>query len=217
MIRPATRTRGDATPEAEAELMRRVGLKDREAFRRFYDLYSPRIGGFLLRMLGRRELADEGVNDVMLAVWQGAPGFDAGQGKLSTWLFGIAHNKGLKLLERERRRQAEQPLELDPPEALEDGPDEAGPAEKAGPANPERTVLGWELGEILEASLQRLPDEHRIALELAFGEGRSYQEIAEITGCPANTVKTRVFHARKKLHEMLERRGWSPAALAQEG
>ena len=75
--------------------------------------------------------------------------------------------------------------------------------------NPEQTVLGWEIGDHLLWALRQLTVEHRSVIELTFTEHCSYQEIAVITGCPVNTVKTRMFHARKKLAGLLALRGYS--------
>ena len=194
----------------EALLMRRIGNKDRQAFETLYYDYTPRIGKFLMKLLKSPELVDEAINDVMLTVWQSAERFDSTQGKLSTWLFGIAHNKALKLLERQRRHRVEQELQPEESGFSENDWDEAG--ESSGPVdpnNPERTVLGWELGDILVWALEQLSPEHRIVIELTFNEHYAYQEIANMTGCPVNTIKTRIFHARKKLAELFAKRGYS--------
>src|SRR5262249_52487843 len=69
--------------------------------------------------------------------------------------------------------------------------------------DPERTAMGRQLGAALANALKKLPPDQRAVLELAFGENKSYQEIAEVMACPVNTVKTRVFHARKRLARFL--------------
>lgn len=197
--------------ECDAVLMQCIASKDRQAFERLYYDYSPRLGSFLMRLLKRPELVDEVVNEVMMTVWQSAGRFDSAQGKLSTWLFGIAHNKALKAMERGRRHRLEQVLETGDPGLGEDERDDAHTGwGYAGPDNPERTVLGWELGDILLWALDQLTPEHRIVVELAMTEQCSYQDIALITACPVNTVKTRMFYARKKLAELLIKRGYSP-------
>lgn len=202
----------------EALLMRRIADKDRKAFERLYYDYTPRIGNFLMKMLKKPELVDEAISEVMLTAWQSAERFDPAQGKLSTWLFGIAHNKALKLLERQRRHWLEQALEPDEPGLGENDWDEAAAVSgQVDPNNPERTVLGWELGDILVWALEQLSSEHRAVLELTFTEHNSYQDIAAITGCPVNTVKTRMFHARKKLAELLARRGYSVNGFEEIG
>ncbi|WP_411726857.1 RNA polymerase sigma factor [Methyloglobulus sp.] len=202
----------------EALLMRRIADKDRKAFERLYYDYTPRIGNFLMKMLKKPELVDEAVNEAMLTAWQSAEGFDPAQGKLSTWLFGIAHNKALKLLERQRRHRLEQALEPEESGLGENDWDEvAAVSGQVDPNNPERTVLGWELGDILVWALEQLSPEHRAVLELAFTEHNSYQDIAAITGCPVNTVKTRMFHARKKLAGLLAKRGYSVNGFEEIG
>jgi RNA polymerase sigma-70 factor (ECF subfamily) len=192
----------------EAALIRAVARKDRGAFESLYYLYAPRLGRYLSRMLRQRELVDEALNDVMLVLWQNAERFDPGASRLSTWLFGIAHNKALKALQRSNRYAAETTaLESDEAEdAMEPGSDQYRSA-KAHPHNPEQIVMGRELGRALARALDHLSTEHRAVIELAFSEERSYQEIATITGCPVNTVKTRMFYARKALAQLLTNQG----------
>lgn len=205
-----------ATPAAEdsrgKQLMKKIAAKDRKAFEAFYYLYAERIGAYLTKMLQRHDWVDEAVNDVMLTVWQSAERFDPERGKLTTWLFGIAHNKGLKFLERSSRRK-EVSLAENADEFIDDDMTEStavGPEEQAT-TSPERQLMGWELGQALGWALSKLSDEHRCVIELCFNNGCSYQEIAEIMQCPENTVKTRMFHARKRLAEHLQRKGFNPA------
>lgn len=205
-----------ATSEATGrQLLQRIARKDKTAFRQFYELYAARIGSFLMRLLKNPEWVDEAVNDVMLVVWQSAADFDAERSRVSTWVFGIAHNKGLKLLERDRRRWREQSIE-DEPALLPDDSDEHVGADSVELQSPERAALAGELGDVLLWAMERLTPEHQTVLELIFSEGCSYADVAEITGCPLNTVKTRLFHARKKLGELMSRRGYQPAMLLQE-
>jgi RNA polymerase sigma-70 factor, ECF subfamily len=191
-------------------LMRRIAEKDRKAFEDFYYLYAEGFGRFLMKMLKQREWVDEAVNDVMLAVWQLADRYDPERGRLSTWLFGIARNKGLQLLERVGRH---------PEESLDDGlgyleidDDTVSTSrEPVSPptSGPEHIVMGWQLGDAIGWALSQLSVDHRSVIELCFAEDRSYQEIADIMACPLNTVKTRLFHARKRLAELLARKGFS--------
>jgi RNA polymerase sigma-70 factor, ECF subfamily len=192
----------------EIALVRAVARKDRGAFETLYYLYAPRLGRYLSRLLRQRELVDEALNDVMLVLWQSAERFDPNASKLSTWLFGIAHNKALKALERSYRHAAEvTPLEIgDADDATETfGSDD--PSLKADPHNPEQVAMGRQLGRALTQALENLSEEHRAVIELAFGQDCSYQEIATITGCPVNTVKTRMFYARKYLAQLLASQG----------
>ncbi len=199
------------------DLLTRINNQDREAFRQFYDLYAVRIGSFLIKQLRNPDWVDEAVNDVMLAIWQHAGDFDPAKGKFTTWLFGITLNKGLKIRERARRFAAEQPFDV----GVSEGVDHASSAteersEQLDPSpTPEQTILAWELLDALNDALNALSSEHRDVLELSYGGDHSYQEIADLLGCPANTIKTRVFHARKKLFERLQRKGYTPTVLQQ--
>ncbi|MGR9087468.1 MAG: RNA polymerase sigma factor [Gammaproteobacteria bacterium] len=215
MTQVAGRRTGDALSHAsdpesdEILLMRRIAGKDRQALESLYYDYAPRIGSFLIKMLKSRELVDEGVNEVMVTVWQNAERFDPAQGKLLTWLFGIARNKALKLLEKQRKTWCEQTLDPETSDQIEfEAEEQTLTDEQVDPDNPERTVIGWELGSVLLWAMEQLTPEHRMVLELTFSEQLPYQDVAAITGCPVNTVKTRVFHARKKLAGLLASRGY---------
>jgi RNA polymerase sigma-70 factor (ECF subfamily) len=190
---------GRGTPEEELALIRATARGDRAAFRVLYERYAPRLGRYILRLVGRREAVGEMVNDVMLVAWQSAGRFDGGA-RLSSWLFGIAHNKALKALEKMGTRRED---------ALDgDRPDEpTSPYAGASPRTPEDAAIGRQAGAALGSALERLSPNHRAVIELAFAEGCSYQEIAEITGSPVNTVKTRMFHARKQLLRLLHEGG----------
>jgi RNA polymerase sigma-70 factor, ECF subfamily len=131
-------------------LLKRVAAKDRKAFEEFYYLYAEGFGRFLMKMLKQQDWVDEAVNDVMLTVWQSAERYEPVRGRLSTWLFGIAHNKGLKVLERARRHREES---LDDYLGVIDSEDEeiAVAFDTASPSvsGPERVVMGWELGDAM--------------------------------------------------------------------
>ncbi|HEY5677717.1 MAG TPA: sigma-70 family RNA polymerase sigma factor [Myxococcales bacterium] len=178
--------------EDDVELIRSVAHRDREAFERLYYRFAPRLGRYAFGMLRRREAVDEVMNDVMLAVWQEAPRFDERVGTVSAWLFGITHKKVIKMLERTARSARELPPEEVAPEPGE---------------HPERAAIGRELGAAMADALAKLSADQRAVIELAFGQGQSYQAIALALDCPVNTVKTRMFHARKRLAEILDERG----------
>ena len=189
--------------EADADLMRAVARRDRRAFETLYYTYSPRLGRYLLRLLKRHDLVDEVINDVMLVAWESAARYDASLSRLSTWLFGIAHNKALKALAGASRHQAEVAFEGDLPGEGAEAGDSDDAATRVDPHNPERTLMGRQLGRALQQAVESLSPEHRAVVELAFAEDCSYQEIAQVLACPVNTVKTRMFYARKHLAELL--------------
>lgn len=202
------RASGDANRHAEpdaneaARLMRAVANKDRRAFETLYYAYSSRLGRYLARVLKRRELVDEVLNDVMLVVWQSADRYDPSLSRLSTWMFGIAHNKALKALSRIAHHQVELPMDPLDVEVEND----LGEISMHGNANnPEQTLIGRQLGRALQWAIESLSADHRSVVELAFAEDYSYQEIATVLDCPVNTVKTRMFYARKHLAELMAR------------
>jgi RNA polymerase sigma-70 factor, ECF subfamily len=176
----------------DLELIRSVARRDREAFEKLYYRFAPRLGRYAFRMLRRRDAVDEVINDVMLSVWQEAPRFDPAIATVSAWLFGITHKKVIKMIDRTARTARQLP------------PDEVAPEPRQ---HPEGEAIGRELGAAMAGALARLPPDQRAVVELAFGQGQSYQEIAVALDCPVNTVKTRMFHARKRLSDLLEKSG----------
>ncbi|MGH8626514.1 MAG: RNA polymerase sigma factor [Gammaproteobacteria bacterium] len=177
----------------DRQLVARVAGKDQQAFTILYQRYAPRLGRFLSKSLKSDALVDEAVNDTMLVLWRKAGQFDPDRARLSSWLFGIAHHAGLKALARSAKESCT---------ALPIGEerDHEGPESTNDPAT---TILGWELGRELTAALQQLSSDHRTVIELTFVEGFSYPQVANIVGCPENTVKTRMFHARRRLARLL--------------
>jgi RNA polymerase sigma factor (sigma-70 family) len=168
-------------------LIQRVVAKDRQAFEKLYRRYYQRLFGYLHKLLKHKELVEETVNDVMLVVWKDAARFSH-KSRLSTWIFGIAYHKALKALEK----TAEKPLDRAPSSQAWDERD-----------NPEAAIFQQEASNALVQAVQALSPEHRAVVELTFYSGFAYHEIAAIVGCPVNTVKTRMFYARKRLGELL--------------
>ena len=169
--------------EPEVALVARIAARDQQAFAEFYVLYRRRLARFLGRVIASSGTVDELINDVMYVVWQDAARFER-RSKVSTWVFAIAWHKALRALERQQRGKA---TALPESEEL---------------AAPERGAL--EDRDWLRRGLDQLTPEHRLVVELTFFAGCSYGEIAQIAGCPVNTVKTRMFHARRKLRDILK-------------
>ncbi|MFQ5983347.1 MAG: RNA polymerase sigma factor [Woeseiaceae bacterium] len=165
----------------ELALLGRVRRGDRGAFSRLYQLYHPRLYGYLRRLLPDPGTVEEVVDDVMLVVWKDAGKFRGGAA-LSSWIFGIAYRKAMTAMRAERRYQAPLDRSLD--------------AETVSAASSQHD-------EWIRAALMRLSPDHRQVVELTYFSGFSYQEIADIAGCPVNTVKTRMFHARRRLRVLL--------------
>jgi RNA polymerase sigma-70 factor (ECF subfamily) len=174
---------------ADLALLERIANGDRNALRDLYNTYYHPLLRFIYRITGRLDLAQEGVNDVMLVVWRNGRSF-GGRSSVSTWIMGIGYRKALKLLASSRRwtdRFAGGPFE----ELIERS---AAPAEQSDDSD---------LRDLLDEALRHLSAEHRAVVELTYFYGCSYEEIAAIAACPVNTVKTRMFHARAKLKKLL--------------
>lgn len=179
--------------DEERVLLQRVAAKDRRAFERLYHLYYRRLFGYVFKLTRRAEIVEEVVNDVMLAIWTGAGRF-GGRSRPSTWIFGIAHHTALKALRRFPLAMAE-PAEDEPDLVVEE--------------QPESLLNRRELQDLLGRAMSQLSAEQRAVVELTYFHEFSYQEIAEILACPENTVKTRMFHARRRLRDLLPQLGVS--------
>ncbi|HUO86567.1 MAG TPA: sigma-70 family RNA polymerase sigma factor [Thermoanaerobaculia bacterium] len=175
-------------PDDELALLERVRAGDRTAFEALYRRFRRPLAAYLLRMTGSPEATDELIDDTLLVVWRQADRFD-GRSRLSTWIFGIAYRKALKHLERRRREESRR------------GESDAEPV-AAGEA-PDRHQARRELARQVATALHRLPSGQRDVVVLTYYHGLSYPEIASLIDCPLGTVKTRMFHARRKLAQLL--------------
>jgi RNA polymerase sigma-70 factor (ECF subfamily) len=170
----------------DVALLRQVAAGDRRAFDTLYRRYWPRLTRFLDQLTHRPHLVEELVNDTLLVVWHKAGGFEA-KARVSTWVFAIAYRKALKALKRR-----------------EPFVDAALTEEVAGPDDPERDAIQVQQRRELRRALATLPPEQRAVVELTYYHDYAYPEIAQILGCPVDTVKTRMFHARRKLRLLVD-------------
>ena len=170
-------------PENEEELvlLKLVATGDRNALTRLYLLYHARLFKFVFRLTRSYATADEIVNDTMLVIWDKAASF-RGDSKVSTWIFGIAYKQTMRRVTRKQ-------LQLTPLTDLDDRGHDHDAA--------------MEIEDWVRQGLQTLPAAQQLTVVLVYYLGLTYQETAEVTECPVNTVKTRMFHARRKLKEYL--------------
>ncbi|MEO8959302.1 MAG: sigma-70 family RNA polymerase sigma factor [Rudaea sp.] len=190
MIRPVEGTvwKRGSTQEDESTLIERVACGDAHAFETLYRDYFPRLTRFLERMTRRPELVEEVLNDTMLVVSRNAHKYNH-SAKVSTWIFAIAYRKGLKALAR-----LDDPVEADA--ELADIRDETG-------LEPKDELMQSQLRRLLSVAVDALSVNHRAVVELTYFQGAGYREIAQIMDCPIQTVKTRMFHARRHLKALL--------------
>jgi RNA polymerase sigma factor (sigma-70 family) len=170
----------------DVALINRVASKDGAAFETLYRGYYPRLQRFLERVTRRPQIVEEILNDTMLVVWRKASSYNL-HSQVSTWIFGIAFRRALKALKR-----FDAPVDFDSDEI---------PAQ--GSAGPEGMLLQHETRARIAQALKALSADHRAVIELTYFEGYSCAEIAEIMRCPVGTVKTRMFHARRRLRMLL--------------
>ena len=192
-MRRASVRPGRISDEEERQLIARVANGDKQAFEALYRVYYPRLIRFLSLLTARRPIVEESLNDTMLAIWRRAGTYN-GESKLSTWIFAIAYRTTCKAMRW-------QDLPLEDPE----------PDEQAGEAvNPERENLAREVHAALFRALGNLSHEQRNVLVLTYFHDLPYAEIAQIMECPVDTVKTRMFHGRRRLRALLagEPRDW---------
>ncbi len=184
-IVPDSASASTAANDVERELLRRISDGDRDAFRDLYLRYHRRLARFLARLTRGREDAEEVINDTLWIVWQRAADF-RNASRVSTWIMGIAYRRALKLIRRAATHERAMTLEIANTEPAATDALEAA-------AN----------RQLLERGLAQLPLEQRLVLEFTYYLDHSCEEIAEIMECPVNTVKTRMFHARRKLRTLL--------------
>jgi RNA polymerase sigma-70 factor (ECF subfamily) len=156
------------------------------AFESLYRRYHPRLCRFLHRMLRPEHLVEEVLDDTMVVVWNQAERFN-GTSKVSTWIFAIAYRTALKALSRHE----------DPLPAL--GEDETDSPVADAAERPDSRISLAQAQAAIQTALRALSADQRAAVELTYFHGFSYPEIAQIVDCPTDTVKTRMFHARKRL------------------
>ena len=166
--------------------MARIAAHELRAFEALYRLYHPRLTRFLMNMTRRPTLVDEVLNDTMLVVWTRPEGFN-GTSKLSSWIFAIAYRKALKALHRQAL-------------PVEDGDAHLRACPEPGP---EQRLAQSLAGQTLRDSLAMLSPDHRAVVDLTYFHDFGYREIAEIMACPVDTVKSRMFYARRHLGRVL--------------
>jgi RNA polymerase sigma-70 factor (ECF subfamily) len=185
-----------ARESSDEALVAKVAMGNRLAMHALFARHHARVYRFVRRLIGDASLAEDVTSEVFLCVWQQARRFEA-RATFATWLLAIARNKAMTEL-RHRRTAL--------PEVEED--------EAADPASdPETACAAGDRSRVVRACLARLSREHREIIDLVYYHEKSVQEVAEIMDIPRNTVKTRMFYARRKLSWLLARHGVAHAAL----
>lgn len=189
-------TQDGAEARDDPHLIQRIASGDRLAMQVLFGRHRVRVFRFILRFVRDEAGAEDILAEVFLDVWRQAGKFE-GRSSVSTWLLSIARFKALSFV----RQRREAPY------------DEEAAAEIADDADdPEIEIAKRDKSAALRQCLQKLTVEHREIIDLIYYHEKTVEEVAQITGVPAATVKTRLFYARQKLSEILKRagvdRGW---------
>jgi len=190
--------------DCDIALVARVAAGDKVAFETLFSAYGERVFRYAYRLISDVSRAEEVTNDVMMEVWKNAGRFE-GRSRVSTWVLGITRHLALNAV----RGKQLATVDVDDAAELADTSQSA----LSGALTRDRENLKRNL----RAALGQLSADHRDVIELTFFQGCSYQEIAEIVGCPENTVKTRMFHARRHLKEILNGLGVDMGSLDGTG
>jgi len=163
--------------------------RDKAAFVELFDYFAPRLKGFLMKQGADEAAAEEIAQDVMVTLWRKADLFDPGKSSASTWLYRIARNRRIDRLRRQKT------AELDPDE----------PALQPTPLPDVADEMDARLRETrVRAALEKLPEEQKEVVRLAFFAGKSHSDIAGETGLPLGTVKSRIRLAFGRLRQLIE-------------
>jgi len=184
-------TIGDYTKQeaVDRQLLSMIASGDRLALRSLYARHNVLVYRFALRLIGDASKAEEVVSDVFFNVWRQAGRFE-GRSRVSTWILAIARHKALSA----RHRRQEEGLESTLAEGVADPGDD-----------PEQTLSRKDTSTLLRGRLAQLCPRHREIIDLVYYHEKSIEEAAEIIGVPLGTVKSRMFYARKRIHDSFSR------------
>ncbi len=180
-----SRTMTDETDWA-ACMLRIHRQRDTEAFQELFQHFAPRVKGFLIKSGADAALAEDCAQDVMTTVWRKAGMFDPSRASVATWIFTVARNRRIDLLRKQRRPE---------PEDLPWGP-EAEPDQ-------EDTISLQQESEKLGQAIAALPEKQRVLVEKAYFGELTHSEIADATGLPLGTIKSRLRLALDRLRHAM--------------
>jgi RNA polymerase sigma-70 factor (ECF subfamily) len=173
-------------PSADDYLIRQVANGDEQAFAELYQAHGRAVYNYLLRLVNEPAVAEELLQEVFLAMWQGARNFRE-QARVKTWLLRIAHHQAVSWLRRHHAQMwLDDAAEVPVDDLLDD-----------------RLQQGWQADQLRRA-LAQLSAKHRAVIELAFVHELSYAEIADVMRCPIGTVKSRMSYALRHLGDVLK-------------
>jgi RNA polymerase sigma-70 factor (ECF subfamily) len=193
--------------DTDLRLARKARRGDRQALEVLYERHGDKLLGYLHKMLGNRQAAEDVFHDVWIKVMQALPKYQPTAGSFRPWLFRVAANAAVDRLRKDKRRAGP---ELDAP--VGDESSERVVDRVAGHApSPESEGIGSEIARDIELALVRLPERQRNAVLLRHQQGMSYREISSTLRVPEGTAKTLVHRGAQALREQLS--NWSDDEL----
>lgn len=180
----------------DLHLIAGIARREEEALRELHRRYGRRMLAYAYGILGDRYLAEDAVQESLIAVWEGAAYFQ-NRGRVIAWLLEIVHHKAVDLI---RRQRTTLPMDDDR-------------EEPAGNGKPEENARAMEHLRIVRSSLKELSAAHRTTLDLVFYQGLTLEEAARILECPVGTVKSRLHQAKEHLRQSMARAGWNAEDL----
>jgi len=182
--------------DSDERLVEQVAAGDRVAMQVLYARHHLRVYRFVLRIVNDAATAEDLTSDAFLDVWKDASRFK-GRSQVSTWILSIARYKALAALRRRTNDRLDNVIACSIPDDAD---------------GPEAILQKENKSAILRQCLTQLSPAHREVIDLVYYHEKSIAEVAEIIGAPQNTVKTRMFHARKRVAALLDARGFDAAA-----
>jgi len=198
MLRDST-----TTQLATEALVERAKKGDRRAFEGLVDSYKDKVFLYVSRMLHDPEEAHDIAQETFVRAYQSLPGF-RGASSFQTWLYRIASNLVIDSVRRHRRRE-DTAVSLDAPVDTDEG--QMGRDLADDRRGPEALAESSAVQHEVQRAIAKVTPKLRAVLVMYDIQGMSYQEIAEVLGCPLGTVKSRLFNARSQLKDLLEQRG----------
>ena len=171
----------------DAELLQAIARQDQSAMAELFDRYSRLVYSISLRVLKEPSLAEDVMQEVLMQVWRSPGGFIAQRGSMGAWLAVVARNRSIDVL---RRRAHQEPLE--------------GLTVAEQPRSMLRSVEDELLMNQVRSVVMQLPEDQQSSLQMAYFDGMSHSEIAERTGIPLGTVKTRIRSGLSAVRKVLQ-------------
>jgi len=183
-------------------LVERVQQGDKNAFNLLVKKYQHKVANLVSRYVKNQSDVADIVQEAFIKAYRALPNF-RGESAFYTWLYRIAVNTAKNHLVATGRKPPSSDIEIDDAEIYDSGD------ALREQASPEKLLLTEEIKKIVFSTMEQLPEDLRVAINLRELEGLSYEEIAEVMGCPVGTVRSRIFRARdaidKKIRPLLQR------------